>query len=255
MFNGPKLKIERAEQHIEELNRILTTFIKTDFCRFHVDKQQNTGHNLIKFEIIKPFPCEIPLVIGDAIHNLRSALDLMACEIVSMAGGRPSRYTNFPFRETKQELEAAINGGEIKIAGPDIVTVLLDNIKPYNNGGNNTLCALHSLDVIDKHRLLIPTISIAALTHVNAKIGPMILTDCTLVVGQGGVLNLASIPGNIEIEGQGQPAYAILFDKGQVFEGQAVVPTLLQLKQLVSGVVQTIEKAYLARAEFQGHNT
>ena len=246
-FFGPKLKIKRAEQHIDELNRILSTFVKTDFCRLHIEKQQNTGRSLIKFEMTKSFPCEIPLVIGDAVHNLRSALDLMACEIVSMAGGTPSRYTNFPFRDTRQELEATINGGEIKIAGSDIIAVLLDVIKPYNKGGDSTLCALHSLDIIDKHRLLIPTVSVAALTHVNAKIGPMTFTDCTLVVGQGGVLNLASMPGDVEIEGHGQPAYAILFDKGQVFEDQAVVPTLLQLSQLVSGVVHTIEKAYLAR--------
>jgi hypothetical protein len=252
MFDGPKLKIKRAEQHINELNRILSTFVNPDFYRLRIEKEQNTARSIVKFEMTKPFPCEIPLVIGDAIHNLRSALDIMACEIVSVAGGTPSRYTNFPFRDTRQELEATINGGEIKIAGSDIIAILLDVIKPYNNGGNVTLCALHSLDIVDKHRLLIPTISVAALTHVNAKIGPMIFSDCTFMVDQSGVLNLASMPGDVEIEGHGQPTFAIFFDKGQVFEGQAVIPTLLQLSQLVSGVVNTIEKAYLARGLRRG---
>jgi hypothetical protein len=75
----------------------------------------------------------------------------------------------------------------------------------------------------------------------------VLLSDCTLFVGQGGVLYLANMPGNVEIEGYGQPTYAVLFDNGQVFEGQAIIPTLKQLSQLVSGVVNTIEKAYLDR--------
>lgn len=246
-FSGPKLKIKRAEQHIDELNQILSTFIKTDFCRLHVEKQQNGGRSLIKFEITKSLPCATPLVIGDAVHNLHSALDLMACEIVSIAGGTPSHDTYFPFADTRQQLEATIKRGEIKIAGSDIIAVLLDVIKPYKNGGDTTLCALHRLDIIDKHQMLIPTVSVAALRHVNANIGVMTLTDCTLTVGQGGVLTLASMPGDVEIEGHGEPTYAILFDKGQVFEGQAVVPTLLQLSQLVSGVVHIMENAYLSR--------
>lgn len=246
-FVGPKLKIKRAEQHIDELNQILSTFVKTDFLRLHIEKQQDTGRSLVKFEMTKSLPWATPLVIGDVVHNLHSALDLMACEIVSMAGGTPSRDTYFPFADTRQKLEAAIRKGEMKIVGSDIIAVLLDVIKPYNNGGDSILCALHRLDIIDKHRMLIPTVSIGALTHVNANIGPVTFTDCTLAVGQGGVLSLLDMPGDVEIEGYGKPTYAILFDKGQGFEGQAVVPTLLQLSQLVSGVVHRMENAYLAR--------
>lgn len=69
-----------------------------------------------------------------------------------------------------------------------------------------TLCALHSLDVTDKHRLLIPIASVTALTNLNARIGGMTFVNCALTVGNGGVINIASMPeGDLYIEGYGTP--------------------------------------------------
>ena len=254
IFHGAKLKIKRANQHVYELNELLASFVKTDFCRFSVEKDASTGNHVLKFEMTKSAPCEVPLIIGDAIHNLRSALDLAACEIVTLGGATPSKWCSFPFRDSRKELEDSINGGEIKIAGADIVNLILDVVKPYK-GGNDPLCALHALDITDKHKLLIPIFSIAALKHVNLRAGPMSMTDCTLAVGDGGKLNILAMPGKIEFEGYGEPAFAVLFDKGQVFERQPVVPTLKQLSEVVSGVIQAIEKAYLAREQGSGHGT
>jgi hypothetical protein len=41
---------------------------------------------------------------------------------VSIAGGIPPKYNKFPFRDTRQELENAINGEEIKIAGTGTIS-------------------------------------------------------------------------------------------------------------------------------------
>lgn len=243
---GPKLKVKRADQHISQLNELLNTFIKTDFYRLHIEENPDTGVNVLKFEMTKPLPEEIPLILGDAIHNLRAALDLMACEIVTLSGGTPSKWTYFPIRDTKEELEATLKGGEIKVAGADIVTLILDVIQPYK-GGNAPLCALHSLDIADKHRLLLPVASVAALTNVNGKAGGAIFKNCTFAVGEGGILNILGMPGKFEFQGYGKPAIAVSFDKGQPLEGQPVIPTLHQLSQVVLGVIQTVEKAFLAR--------
>jgi hypothetical protein len=246
IFTGPKLKVKRANNHIHQLNELLNAFVKTDFCRLHVEEHKDTGDYVLKFEMTKPIPEEVPLTIGDAIHNLRSALDLMACEIVSLSGGTPSKWTNFPFRDTRQELEATLNGGEIKIAGADIITLIVDIIKPYK-GGNDSLCALHSLDIADKHRLLLPVFSVAALTDVNGKAGGVTFTNCTFAAGESGILNVLGMPGKFEFQGYGKPAISISFDKAQPLEGQPVIPTLQQLAQIVLGVIQTVEKAFLAR--------
>lgn len=248
MFDGPRLKIKRADHHIEKLNNVVRDYIQSDFYSLGIEKNPDGG-NVFRFKQIKALPEEIPLLIGDAIHNLRSALDLLACEIVTTAGGAPSRWTHFPIRDSRKEVEDAIKGGEIKIAGSDIIALILDSIQPYK-GGNDFLSALHNLDIIDKHRLLIPIASITGLTEVNAKVGGIAFTNCQFVISDGGVLNVVGLPpGDVQFEGHGKPVFAILFSHGQPFQGKAVIPTLHQLSQIVTGIIETIEKAYLARSQ------
>jgi len=74
--------------------------------------------------------------------------------------GKPDRYTKFPFYETRSELVGAMNG-KLK-AAPEISRLIRDEIKPYK-GGNGLLYGLHDLDIVDKHRLLIPIVSIVEL--------------------------------------------------------------------------------------------
>ncbi len=246
MFIGSKLKVKRANQHIDELQRILLTFLKTDFYRLYIEKDPKDGQNVLKFEAIKEMPCEVSLIVGDAIHNLRAALDLMACEIVTMAGEIPNEGTGFLFRDTRDKLIKAINGRKIKIAPRAIIDLIVDTIKPYK-GGNDSLCALHALDIVDKHKLLIPVASVTRLIGVSAEDDRHNRFEFRCItVGEGGKLNMVSTSSNLNITNQGQPSFDVLFDKGQVFEGKSVIPTLHQLSQLVSGIVQTIEKAYFA---------
>lgn len=248
MFDAPKLKIKRANQHIAELNSVLVEFIKTDFYGFRVEHDAQSGYYSLYLNITKPLPCEIPLIIGDAIHNVRSALDLAACEIVVIAGGTPTKRTNFPFHKSRQELEAIINSGEIKIAGADIIDLILNVIKPYK-GGNDALYGLHQLDITDKHRLLIPIFSVTALKRMYLTAGSLIFENFSATIGDGGEIGILHTPNKFEFKVQdyGEATCHILFNKGQIFEGQSVIPTLHQLSQLVSRVIETIEKAYLVR--------
>ncbi len=170
MFEAPRLKIKWAKKHIADLDAALWQFIHADFCGLSIDKDPKTGNNVLKYAIHTPIPDEVPLMIGDAIHNLRAALDLMACEIISRAGKSPSQYARFPFGKNRDDLKNFLNGAEIKFAGPDIVSLILDVIKAYRDGGNEPLYALHALDITDKHKLLIPVITVARLDNVNATV-------------------------------------------------------------------------------------
>jgi hypothetical protein len=242
LFHGSKLKIERANQHILELNAALNEFGGTDFYSLRVEEDPHTSNRVLKFGITKPLPERVPLMIGDALHNLRTALDFIASELVRRANG-PMKYIKFPVRETREEVEGALRHGEIRVTHPSVIAAILDEVKPYK-GGNDALCALHDLDIADKHLLLIPVVSVAALKHVNAKVGSNVFEDCTFTVVGGRDSNILAMPKEFEIQCQGQPAFTIVFGEGQPLEGQPVVPALHQLAQLASGIVQTIEKAY-----------
>jgi hypothetical protein len=246
LFSNAKLKIKRADQHIVELNEKINRFIGTDFYRFQVKKDANSGQYILQFQMVNTLPEEIPLVIGDIIHNLRAALDVMMWELVSKAGGTPTKRLSFPFSKTRRDLEGIVKGGEIQILGSNITGLILNVIKPYK-GGNDVLYALHSLDNTDKHRHPIAVVSITALTKVSGKIGSGLLKDCTFIVEEGKVMNAIGFSGEFEITSNGKPIFAVLFNKAQEFEGQPVIPTLHHLSQLVSDTVEAVENKYLGR--------
>jgi hypothetical protein len=245
LFIGSKLKVKRANQHIHELQRVLTAFLGTDFYRLSVEKDPISGQHILKFQVTEEMPCEVPLIIGDAVHNLRAALDLMTCEIVTSVGAIPDKSTQFIVSDSRDKLVKAINSSKIKTAPQTIIDLIIDRIKPYR-GGNDTLYALHSLDIMDKHRLLIPVISVSALVNVKAEDDRHnVFQFARVAVGQGGKLNIVRNSDNIDITNQGQPALAVILGKGTGFAGKPVIPTLHQLSQLVSGILQAVEQASL----------
>ena len=128
-FCCSKLKVERANKHIGELQAVLNSFLKTNFYRLGIDKSPNDGTNVLRFELIGTLPSDVPLIIGDATHNLHTALDLMTWEIESRVG-KPDRSTKFPFYQTRRELVGAIENGDLKTA-PEISRIIIDDIKPY----------------------------------------------------------------------------------------------------------------------------
>jgi len=76
-FNDARLKIERAKKHIDELNNELGKFLNRDFYRVTVEPDPQGGSPWIVFEIPNELPKHIGLIIGDAVHNTRCALDLV----------------------------------------------------------------------------------------------------------------------------------------------------------------------------------
>ncbi|MYZ50330.1 hypothetical protein [Propylenella binzhouense] len=98
-------------------------------------------------------PTEMSPVIGDILHNLRSALDLMACDAVRLAG-KSDKGTYFPFSNTAAELPEQIRRKNFDRAGSRAVR-LLKQIRPHRNG-NEGLRALHDLSNQDKHQMVVP---------------------------------------------------------------------------------------------------
>jgi hypothetical protein len=76
-FDGAQLKIGRAIHHIEELNARVAGFENSEFYGLTIDRHPDPlEKNLVVLRIIEDAPVEeYAPIIGDAIHNLRSALD------------------------------------------------------------------------------------------------------------------------------------------------------------------------------------
>jgi hypothetical protein len=187
MFKPSRLKVERAEKHILDLYNLLGAFpsdpnfhsvsIEEDNARYGIKSLVITIH-----KSTAEFLDEAALIIGDALHNLRGALDILYFEVVRINGvGLASGWTRFPITNTRQELIAFLNGSLKKqqISRP-VYDLILDTIKPYRDG-NFRLWSLHEMNIIDKHRLLIPTYQV------------MGIEDICLQNDQSEVINIGTI--------------------------------------------------------------
>ena len=241
-FKGARLKIDRANRHIHELIHIITRFLDTDFCRLVTEPEEgNTGRNRLKVVASADYPPHIPLIVGDAIHNLRSALDHVVVQIT----GIDADFMGLPTGKKRYDIESKSTSYKtIKQTAPPFAQFILDEIQPYS-GGKFKIWELGKLDIIDKHKLIIPTINISSLMNFEVEYERGIrFTNAMAEVGAGGVVNIAIAPGAIKIHNHGKPAVNIRFGPGTPFENQAVLETIANLAELTSQAIQALETFY-----------
>jgi len=158
LFHASRTKVARGRKHIAETRQAFESAL-ADHHRFLQVHSLMTGDNFSpEFEIPESKLDEAACCVGDAVHNLRAALDLLACEAVERSGQSP-KDVHFPFAQTASELTSP-GGGMIQRkkfnrARSDAQTLLLA-LEPHGEPhGNALLWALHRLDLTDKHRDLL----------------------------------------------------------------------------------------------------
>ncbi len=139
-----------AEKHIEKLQATIQAWRKVEPCSIGVKQDANTGDVTYYVENVPAIPDDVPLIIGDVLHNLRCALDYMACGLVGT--GCVSSKTKFPIRRDPKDWE--VSGLAMVDGASQEAIEALRRIRPYE-GGNALLYILHTLNNIDKHRLLL----------------------------------------------------------------------------------------------------
>lgn len=238
LFAGPESKIRRAQRLISELEACLQQFLRDGACSVEVHEDTTTGSHLLKVVTPKPLPEDIPLIIGDAANNLRSALDILISAFIRKAGGNVA-VGSLPVHETRENLEGALQRSEIQKMRPDVAQFILNTVKPYKDG-NFSVWALSKLDNVNKHRLVIPVIAVTRLSGISARDdNNNTFTNLTVTVDHGRIMNLIQTGARMHITNPGTPAIAVLFDQGHPFEGQPVVQTLHQLVSHISNVIQS----------------
>ena len=73
---GPRTKIERAKEHLEYFDTLINGYIDSDPYRFRREVDPDGTLHLF-MDHHEPIPIRWSVVVGDIIHNARSALDLI----------------------------------------------------------------------------------------------------------------------------------------------------------------------------------
>lgn len=175
-------------------------------------------------------PKNYRLIVGDAIHNMRAALDFMAVEVVKL-NGKSAKGVYFPFSSDAAALDGAIKSKNFYKA-PDQAIALLKATQPYR-GGNDLLRALHDLDIQDKHHRIEPSycmLSTPPLSVVRDSTGKPIGFDT----------------GELQLEiDESQPPKAIMTFPGDGPLGnKPVLDELRAMHALVTGIVDDFEAIF-----------
>jgi hypothetical protein len=146
-FDSPKLKIERARAHVAEFEVEGQAYLVRNPSVVFLERNRKTGATQIALRTREVAPGKLSAIFGDAIHNLRTSLDLLANDLVALCGAQPKKVY-FPFADSVEGLEIAIKQ-KMRGASPEVLD-LIRSLQPYRDG-NIGLRALHDLDISDKH--------------------------------------------------------------------------------------------------------
>lgn len=151
-FGASRLKLKRAVHHIASLDLLSQDYSsRAVLTPYEADRK---GVMILhRYRWSEPLPCDVPSIIGDALHNIRSALDLMLCDVARMQGKSPSMM-RYPFAMDVHALRDRLKEKPYPKLGNDINAAIIAT-KPFKQGGDSALRGLHDLDVLDKHETLL----------------------------------------------------------------------------------------------------
>jgi hypothetical protein len=246
---GCRVKINRAKKHLADLKAAIDAFDALHPYGVMIDKKTETGYEVHRFWLNVPIPNDWGGILGDCVHNLRSALDLLAVELIKDGGGTPGDYASFPISSDPVHFRTSaitrING-----ASADAIKIV-EGLKPYS-GGEDTFWRLHRLDIADKHQLLIPVAAaheMFGIKHDTRAPGsehypPATMTRVPAIDRKFPLKNGDALSWHVRVTAPGYEdntefefGFGIAFGYGQIFDGEPVVPTLKKLVDFTEGII------------------
>jgi hypothetical protein len=227
------VKIERAKKHLGDFEAARDRFFDPQPYVIERDHNTETGDDVFKVSNLRATPLELALIAGDAIHNLRSALDHLAYQLVLVAGGMPSTQTGYPIFATGKRYETYKAG---KVEGmSDAAKREIDASKPYGRG-TDELYWLHTLNISDKHHeLLITLVSVSgALVLMPRWYKPRFQFYNFRTPVKDGDIILTCEPGfdeNVNF------AFDVAFGEPEVVKGKPVLELLHQTSDFVDNLI------------------
>ena len=241
-LRGATLKYQWATKHVHEVGRLAFFFVQ-DRGNYSVIAEPNPASPdelLVKIKM-NAVPDDLYLTMGDALYNLRSALDLLACGLPRLKG-KSNNGIYFPICDSKTEFEKPEAQRKIRKLTPD-ARKFIERCQPYK-GGDDDLYFLHRLNIRDKHKSLVPSrphIGIPGpIKHEG--LNPAKIFTPSLWNAADQTITVASVGPSVDTEVK--MPLVITFDEPGVFEGEPIYLVLLKFLKTVTRIVES------ARQEF-----
>jgi len=151
-----RAKLDRAQKHIDDLLADIAAFDARDPYSIVQNHNADLTEHYLHLRLAEPFPAYLwGCILGDAIHNLRSALDHVVYAIaIRESGGKdpPPDHTRlmFPILDPPKPLPM----GKVKTLSDEVRTAIEREQPDPANLVSSPLWTLDQLDIADKHRVI-----------------------------------------------------------------------------------------------------
>jgi hypothetical protein len=151
-----RLKIERANKHIDELKAALHSFLRSNPYKVATKRDSETRNLIYYVASAEPVPDAFATITGDIFHCLRDALDHLAQQLYLVGTGGAKGYgdeTGFLIASSAKNFKAGL-GRKVQGMRQDAINAIRA-LEPYPGGQGADLWTFHRLNNIDKHRLIL----------------------------------------------------------------------------------------------------
>lgn len=272
MISRLQSKLERAEEHLRALRTRWAAFQENAYPVTFKD-DTNSGCRIYTLQYAMPVPEDISWMVGDAAHNLISALDHVAYRLVFVHTGGSGPFTNvyFPVAKTVKHFGCKLTRtSEHEASGGRVIQRLnqkaikaIQAIEPYEGGKGEVLSHVHQLDIIDKHHMLLTVGSMNRLQTMppseiayyrktfldsgldddltpeftsRAFLAEAIRVKFPLKTGD----ELARVPF-AEVDENMYFAFEVAFGEPEVLKGKPIIVTLYRADQLIRNIIRDFD--------------
>jgi hypothetical protein len=231
-------RLARAKEQASAIQGVIAAFARSESHKIVSDKNADRTEHYTRVYFDPQLDIlRIGVLFGEYVHQLRSALDNLAVQLVISSGGAPSTLTEFPiFNKAKGfRKDSARKMRGMKPA----ITAEIERLQPYNARGNNpettALWLIHRLNIVDKHQIILPVV----MAHQESML--RFPKDCTLVeaktVQHGAVLWTVHCPSpRDEVHVDGTFNFQIgIEDRGQRFRLKDLFSKMTEEAETITG--------------------
>jgi hypothetical protein len=245
-LDGPRGKIERAKDHLADLQAEVAQFFASNPYGVVDEYDPQTGQNVVRARVSAQPPPRIGAIVGDLAHNLRSSWDYLAQQLVLANRRTPGTWTEFPIFWDPKSYETGFRR-KVKGMGKEAVSHI-DRMQPhlFPQPTRHPLYAIHHLDIRDKHRdwlivgCAVRNMAIGkAVSHLYIESltigGPQI----TSPLKDGTELWRYKLGAGTDMDVKSEVTFEVAFDKAGVGQGEAVIPLCEYLIQVSERSIET----------------
>jgi hypothetical protein len=244
IYETARNKVIWANHHIADIEARIDSLKECLTVTAHIDP--NTGCEFIKCDFAETTQRtvidELALRLGDAVHNLKCALDHAWFQTVQrlIPSGSWER-TKFPVYPEPDLLEDALRHLKIDISAPNFFRFVVGKIQPYE-AGNLSIRAIHTLDMRDKHRLLIPVLHYSSIGDIYVEDENGHVTKGSTWGTTDPLPHYVTFVRGLHIKNPGSASFDVMFQYGNAGRETRMMDTLRFHLEDILTIVKLLEE-------------